>query len=79
MAKKKIVGVHPLMQLAIAIRKEKGISQVRIAEAMGSRGNSICRNERGHSAPLLTTFVDYLDVLGMEVHVRPKRKRRDVS
>ena len=56
------------------IRKEKGISQVELAELTGNKQQVISRIENRDNSPTLKTFCGILDVLGYDVQLVPRER-----
>lgn len=59
---------HQLIEYLRAERVRRGISQVDIAERVGTTQSAIARLERGDSDPRLSTLQRYADTLGIEFH-----------
>lgn len=55
-----------------ARRKELGITQPVLAELSGLSKNTIYKLERGQGNPTTKVLLVLLDVLGLEISIRPK-------
>ena len=58
----------------VRLRKEKGLSQVDLAELTGNKQQIISRIENRDNSPTLRTFCNILDVLGYEAILVPKER-----
>jgi len=58
----------------VKLRKEKGMSQVELAELTGNKQQVISRIENRDNSPTLKTFCGILDVLGYDVLLVPKER-----
>jgi len=58
----------------VKLRKEKGISQVELAELTGNKQQVISRIENRDNSPTLKTFCGILDVLGYDVQLVPRER-----
>jgi len=56
----------------VKLRKEKGISQVELAEMTGNKQQVISRIENRENSPTLKTLCSILDVLGYDIQFVPK-------
>ena len=56
----------------IKLRKEKGLSQVELAELSGNKQQVISRIENRENSPTLKTLCSILDVLGYDIQFVPK-------
>ena len=56
------------------LRKEKGMSQVELAELTGNKQQAISRIENRENSPTLKTFCGILDVLGYDVQLVPRER-----
>ena len=64
-----------------ALRESIGISQVKMAEAIGSTQSSINRYENGQSTPpveLFRRYADYFDVSGLYFRPDEQAPRGDI-
>lgn len=64
---------HVLGEL-VKLRKEKGISQVELAEKTGNKQQVISRIENRENSPTLKTICSILDVLGYDIQFVPKER-----
>jgi ribosome-binding protein aMBF1 (putative translation factor) len=58
----------------VKIRKEKGISQVNLAEMTGCKQQVISRIENRENSPTLKTLCGILNVLGYDIQLVPKNQ-----
>ena len=58
----------------VRLRKEKGLSQVELAELTGNKQQIISRIENRDNSPTLRTFCSILDVLGYDIQLVPKER-----
>ncbi|MCL1820855.1 MAG: helix-turn-helix transcriptional regulator [Oscillospiraceae bacterium] len=56
----------------VRIRKEKGVSQIDLAEKTGNKQQVISRIENKENSPTLKTLCGILDVLGYDIQFVPK-------
>ncbi len=56
----------------VKLRKEKGISQVSLAEMTGNKQQVISRIENRENSPTLKTVCGILDVLGYDIQFVPR-------
>ena len=56
----------------VKLRKEKGISQVELAEKTGNKQQVISRIENRENSPTLKTLCNMLDVLGYDIQFVPR-------
>jgi len=56
----------------IKLRKEKGLSQARLAEMTGNKQQVISRIENKENSPTLKTLCNMLDVLGYDIQFVPR-------
>ncbi len=54
------------------LRKEKGISQISLAEMTGNKQQVISRIENRENSPTLKTVCGILDVLGYDIQLVPR-------
>lgn len=57
---------HVLGEL-VKLRKEKGLSQIKLAELTGNKQQVISRIENKENSPTLKTLCSILDVLGYDI------------
>jgi ribosome-binding protein aMBF1 (putative translation factor) len=62
----------------VKLRKEKGISQVSLAEMTGNKQQVISRIENRENSPTLKTVCGILDVLGYDVQFVPREPQNRV-
>ena len=65
---------YRLLGELVRLRKEKGLSQVDLAELTGNKQQIISRIENKDNSPTLRTFCKILDVLGYEAILVPKER-----
>ena len=58
----------------VKLRKEKGLSQIELAEKSGNKQQVISRIENRENSPTLKTLCGLLDVLDYEIQFVPKQK-----
>jgi ribosome-binding protein aMBF1 (putative translation factor) len=58
----------------VKLRKEKGISQVELAEKSGNKQQVISRIENRENSPTLKTLCSILDVLDYDIQFVPRHK-----
>ena len=58
----------------IALRKQQCLTQVEVAERIGSRQQVISRIEKKENSPTLKTFCNILDVLGYKLRIEKIEK-----
>ena len=58
----------------VKIRKEKGISQVELAEKSGNKQQVISRIENKENSPTLKTLCSILDVLDYDIRFVPRHR-----
>jgi len=63
---------HVLGEL-VKLRKEKGISQVELAEKSGNKQQVISRIENKENSPTLKTLCGILDVLNYDIQFVPRK------
>ena len=66
---------HVLGEL-VKLRKEKGISQVELAEKSGNKQQVISRIENKENSPTLKTLCGILDVLDYDIQFVPRHIQR---
>ncbi len=59
-----------------AVRKESGMSQAELARSSGLAQSVISDYERGNREPGADTFLHLLDILGMGIDLKPKRRTK---
>jgi len=59
----------------VKLRKEKGMSQVELADLSGNKQQVISRIENRENSPTLKTLCSILDVLGYDIQFVPKEER----
>jgi transcriptional regulator with XRE-family HTH domain len=67
-------------QLQVAVQEaiwERGISQAEIARQIGLSEAHVSRFLRGERVLSMESLSKILDALGLEIVVRPRRKRKD--
>lgn len=64
---------HVLGEL-VKLRKEKGISQVELAEKSGNKQQVISRIENKENSPTLKTLCGILDVLDYDIQFVPRQR-----
>jgi len=57
----------------IKLRKEKGLSQIELAEKTGNKQQVISRIENHENSPTLRTLCNLLDVLGYDIQLVPRQ------
>ena len=65
---------YRLLGNLVKLRKEKGLSQVELAELTGNKQQVISRIENRENSPTLKTFCGILDVLGYDVLLVPRER-----
>ncbi|MCL2837743.1 MAG: helix-turn-helix domain-containing protein [Oscillospiraceae bacterium] len=58
----------------VKLRKQKGISQVELAEKSGNKQQVISRIENKENSPTLKTLCSLLDVLDYDIQFVPRRE-----
>ncbi len=58
----------------VKLRKDKGLSQIELAEMTGNKQQAISRIENRENSPTLKTLCGILDVLGYDIQFVPKEK-----
>jgi DNA-binding XRE family transcriptional regulator len=58
----------------VKLRKEKGLSQVDLAEMTGNKQQVISRIENHENSPTLKTLCSILDVLGYDIKFIPREQ-----
>jgi len=58
----------------VKLRKEKGVSQVELAEKTGNKQQVISRIENRENSPTLKTLCNILDVLDYEIQFVPRKR-----
>ncbi len=68
---------HQLLQLIDAEREKAGLTKAELASRIGTNPSAVRRLlTSGTSNPTLRTTLSLLDVLGLEVSVKPKQRSR---
>ena len=63
---------YALLGELVKLRKEKGLSQVELAEMSGNKQQVISRIENKENSPTLKTLCSIVDVLGYDIKLVPK-------
>lgn len=66
---------HVLGEL-VKLRKEKGLSQVELAEKTGNKQQVISRIENRENSPTLKTLCSILDVLDYDIQFVPRQRAK---
>ncbi|SHJ53569.1 helix-turn-helix domain-containing protein [Paramaledivibacter caminithermalis] len=63
---------YRLIEEAINLRKNIGISQCKVAEETGLTQQMVSRIEKVGNSPTLRNFLRYLDGIGLEIKIKKK-------
>ena len=76
-ARRSALLTHQLLQLIDAEREKAGLTKAELASRIGTNPSAVRRLlTSGTSNPTLRTTLSLLDVLGLEVSVKPKQRTR---
>jgi transcriptional regulator with XRE-family HTH domain len=75
---KAAIETRRLVRQLAAERERQGLSQDKVAAALGTKQPNIARLERGSVDPKHTTLVRYATLLGKRITLEPIRRRDDL-
>ncbi len=76
---KAAIETRRLVQQLAAERERQGLSQGKIAAALGTKQPNVARLERGSVDPKHTTLVRYASLLGQRITLQPIRRGGQAS
>lgn len=76
---KAAIETRRLVRLLAAERERQGLSQEKVAAALGTKQPNVARLERGAVDPKHTTLVRYADFLGKRITLQPTKRVKQVS
>lgn len=76
---KAAIETRRLVRQLAAERERQGLSQDKVAAALGTKQPNVARLERGSVDPKHTTLVRYAALLGKRITLQPIRRRAQAS
>jgi len=76
---KAAIETRRLVRQLAAERERQGLSQDKVAAALGTKQPNVARLERGSVDPKHTTLVRYATLLGQRITLQPIRRREQTT
>lgn len=76
---KAAIETRRLVRLLAAERERQGLSQEKVAAALGTKQPNVARLERGAVDPKHTTLVRYADFLGQRITLQPTKRGKQIA
>jgi ribosome-binding protein aMBF1 (putative translation factor) len=76
---KAAIETRRLVRQLAAERERQGLSQEKVAAALGTKQPNVARLERGTVDPKHTTLVRYADFLGKRITLQPTKRAKPIA